>query len=347
MLTSALVLFGIRAARRGFARRFATLLCVAALIGCTAAGVAQTPAAGGAAPDELTLLIRDTPGNLARIEQIIRSIDVPPKQVLIEAQIFDIALSEDNSTGIDWSTVVTQLGRTEPLFQYDHMTGVTAGNGALKFGTLNSEHFTMLLRSLKSNKRARSLSNPKVTAMNGRNAQITVGQKIPYNTTTTYPAQGGNPPYTVTETKFENVPITLDVTPTIYDDGTMRLRLRPEITAVVSIVPNSAPWTETRKAETEVIVRDGETLILGGLITENRSADNESVPIFNKIPMLKKAFARKTQSSKRSELVVFITPNIITSADTPERLREAVDRHAPTIASESPALRRLIGKQQS
>jgi len=267
------------------------------------------------APDEVTLLIRDSSSNLRRIEDIIKSLDVAPQQVLIEAQIFDIALTSENSAGIDWSTLMTQLGRSQPLFQYDSTLGLEGGNGALKFGTLTQDHFTMLLRMLKTSKRARSLSNPKVTALNGKKAQIKVGQRIPYNTTTTYPAQGGNPPYTVTETKFEEVPITLDVTPTIFDDGTMRLKLKPKITAVVSIIENSAPWTETREADTEVVIRNGETLILGGLITENRSNNQDTVPFFDKIPLIKKAFTRSKKTSNRSELVLFITPNLVNSAE--------------------------------
>jgi len=266
-----------------------------------------------AGPGEQTIIIRETPENLRKIEEMLRSLDVPPKQVLIEAHLFDIALDNANSTGIDWSALMTQFGRQTPLWQYDHTLALSGGNGAFRFGTLSNEHFTVLLNGLKKNTKARSLSNPKVTAMNNQPATISVGQRIPYYTTTTYPANGGNPPYTVRTTEFADVPIKLDVTPTIYDDGSIRLRVRPEITAVVSLIPDSAPWTETRQATTDVIVRNGETLILGGLITETKSETKNAVPVFDKVPFLKKMFAKNDKSSKRSELVVFITPNIVES----------------------------------
>ncbi|MBF0407823.1 MAG: type II secretion system protein GspD [Candidatus Riflebacteria bacterium] len=267
----------------------------------------------GSSKAENTFIIRDTPQNLQKIEEIIKSLDVAPKQVLIEANIFDITLGDQNSSGIDWSLLMTQAGRKEPLWQFDQTLKLNGGNGALRFGTLSSEHFSILLQGLKGNNRARSLSNPKIAAMNGQSAVISVGQRIPYSTTTTYPANGGNPPYTVRTTQFADVPISLDVTPNIYDDGTIRMKVKPVITAVVSMIPDSAPWTETRQADTEVIVRDGETLILGGLITENKSVNNDSIPILGRIPLLKSFFEKKVKTSKRSELVVFITPKIVES----------------------------------
>lgn len=276
--------------------------------------------AGGAGSGENTLIIRETPENLAKIEQIIKSLDIAPKQVLIEAHIFDISLDHSNSTGMDWSAIITQLGHKGPLWQYSHATGMRDssgnpnGNGNLQFGTLDNEHFTLLLSGLKKNSKARSLSNPKVTALTGQQAIIQIGKKIPYYTTTTYPANGGNPPYTVTTVQDVDVPIKLTVTPTIYDDGSIRLKVTPEITRTLgTLVPGTKPSTETRTANTDVIIRNSETLILGGLITEDNSKTDDSVPLFEKIPFVKKLLARQSRTSTRSELVVFITPNIVES----------------------------------
>lgn len=271
------------------------------------------PAGGGAAsvPLESTFVIRETPDNLRKIEQIIRSLDVPPKQVLIEAHIFDVALDDENSTGIDWSALMTQIGRQNPLWQFDQTLAPAGGNGVLRFGTLSNEHFSLLLRGLKKNNRARSLSNPKVTAMNGQNALIEVGQKVPYVTTSTTVSNGTT--ITNREVKFEPVPINLAVSPTIYDDNTIRLKVTPTITALRSFV-EGVPWTESRTANTEVVIRSGETLILGGLITESKSEDENAVPVLGRIPLFKKVFKSTSKTNKRSELVVFITPNIVQGA---------------------------------
>ena len=263
---------------------------------------------GGSTPLESTLVIRETPENLLKIEQIIKSLDIAPRQVLIEAHIFDVSLDDQNSTGIDWSAIMMQLGRQEPLWKFDQTLAPTGGNGAIRFGTLNNENFTLLLRALKSNNRAKSLSNPKVTAINGQQATIEIDQKVPYVTTSTTVSNGT----TITNrvVNFEPVPINLVVTPTIYDDGTIRMKVVPNITAVRSFV-EGVPWTESRTANTDVVVRTGETLILGGLITETKSEDQNTLPILGKIPILKRIFTQTSKSNKRSELVVFITPNII------------------------------------
>ena len=130
---------------------------------------------GPSVAPETTLVIRETPENLDRIEQLIKTLDIAPRQVFIEAHIFDISLDDTNSTGVDWSALMTQIGRDTPLWQYDHtVLGETAGNGTFRLGNLNSDHFSMLLRSLKTNNKARSLSNPRITALNGQVANIMI-----------------------------------------------------------------------------------------------------------------------------------------------------------------------------
>ncbi len=269
-----------------------------------AAGTAGTPL-------ENTLVIRETPENLIKIEQLLKSLDLPPKQVLIEAHIFDVVLDDSNATGIDWQALMTQLVRQDPLWSFSQAFPQPAAAdsfSSLRFGTLSNEHFSLLLKGFAKNKRAKSLSNPKVVAVNGQTANITIKQEIPYfkpqqtqsNVTTT----------TIQEPVFKVLPITLEVTPSIDDDGTIRMHVKPTITSLVSMV-NGVPWTEERSANTNVLLRSGETLILGGLITENRSTDQNSVPVLGKIPLLKKVFTQNSKTSKRSELVVFITPNIV------------------------------------
>lgn len=261
-------------------------------------------------PEEQTFVIRDTPQNLMKIEQLIRSLDLPPRQVLIEAHIFDVALDHTNSMGIDWGTIMTQLGRSEPLWQFNQTLGQSGGAGSLRFGTLSNEHFTLLLNGLRSNNRAKSLSNPKIIALSGRKSSIAVEQSIVWTETETTYSQAGTA-QTTERTSEKKVPIRLEVVPMIFEDGTMRLKITPEISAVTGFIKTGAPNVESRRADAEIIMNDGETLILGGLITESKSDNKDSVPFFGRIPVVKKLFQRSSQTTKRSELVVFITPNII------------------------------------
>ena len=298
--------------------------------GAAGAGGAGEAGAAGGGSRQRTFIIRDVPENLLKIEQIFRSLDVARKQVLIEALIFDVALDDNSAMGIDWSTFLAQPGRAGSLVQFDQTLGIAGGNGSIKFGTLKNEHFTMILKALRGNKRARSLSNPKITTTDGQQATISIGQRIPYYTTTTYPATGGNPPYTFRTTQFADVPISLTVSPTIYEDETIRMQVTPTVTAVVSLIPDSAPWTETRQAQTDVTVRNGETIILGGLITESKSEAQDHVPLFAKVPFLKKIFGKQEKSAKRSELVVFITPTLIQSQKVADFRKASLELPAQT-----------------
>lgn len=280
------------------------------LVMIAAVSFAQAGGAPGQLEGEQTFIIRDHSKNLLKIEQLIKSLDVAPRQVLIEAHIFDVALDNTNSMGMDWGAIMTQLGKSEPLWQFNQTLAQSGGAGTLRFGTLSNEHFSLLLNGLRNNRRARSLSNPKIMALSGRKASISVEQKIVYTTTNTTYSQAGTA-QTNEEVKSESVPIRLEVVPLVYEDGTMRMQVTPEISAVTSYIQNGAPNIETRRADAEIIMNDGETLILGGLITENRSTEKDQVPLFGKIPLLKKMFSRTNKISKRSELVVFITPNIV------------------------------------
>ncbi|MBU1108901.1 MAG: hypothetical protein KKB51_19645 [Candidatus Riflebacteria bacterium] len=288
-----------------------------------AAGQSAGQSGGGSISPEVTLVIRETPANLDKIEQLIKTLDIPPRQVFIEAHIFDISLDNQNSTGVDWSALMTQLGRDTPLWQYDStVLGAAASNATFKFGSLSSEHFSILMRSLKTNNKARSLSNPRVTTLSGQQANISISQKVPYFDSNTIDTTGGQQ-RTERKTLFEDIPISLDVTPIIYDNETIRLNVTPTITSLRSFV-DGVPWTEKRSATTNLFVKDGETIILGGLITENRSEDKNTVPFFDKIPLARKLFSRKDKTIKRSELVVFITPHIITSGPIPAEMRPKI-----------------------
>ena len=282
------------------------------IINAAVAPAGGAPAGGGGAEgiDELTLIIRDTPANLTKIEYILKSIDIPRRQVLIQAHIFDITLTNEEAMGVDWQTIMTEIGRKDPLIKLSQSIG-ESGTMALKFGNLNTEHFALLLNALKNKTNARSLSNPKVTTISGREANIKIAQRYPYRVETIVPGSGGSAALKSSEVKFVDLPIGLTVTPTIYENNIIRMKVIPEITSLLGLADN-VPWTETRTTTTEVMVNDNETMMIGGLIAENRVQDNKMMPFADKAPdFIKKLFKSNKQSSKRSELVIFITPKIM------------------------------------
>lgn len=296
-------------------RAFGTVVLACLFLSTTSLADAQMSASGGGggggsgSSDELTLIIRDTPANLTKIEYILRSIDVPRRQVLIQAHIFDISLTDEQAMGVDWQLIMTEIGRKEPLIQLSQSVQ-ESGSVSLKFGNLNTEHFAMLLNTLKNHTNARSLSNPKVTTISGQEANIKIAQRYPYRVYQSSTATGGTVE-TKGEPKFVDLPIGLTVTPIVYNNNTIRMKVVPEITSLLGL-PDDVPWTETRTTTTEVLVNDNETMMIGGLIAENRVQDNKMMPLADKAPgFLRKLFRSDKRSSKRSELVIFITPRIM------------------------------------
>ncbi len=190
-------------------------------------------------------------------------------------------------------------------------TGVyTPGSGqtsAFSLGFFDPSNLVRLeayLSNLVSEGKGKILSNPHIATMNNQEAKILVGERIPYRETTT--TTGGQ-----TETiTFYELGIRLTVTPTINPDNKITLKIHPEVSSI-GRQTDAGYSILTREADTTVIVGDGETFVIGGLITENELESLSKVPFLGDIPLLNLLFSHRREEKSRSELVVFITPRII------------------------------------
>jgi general secretion pathway protein D len=158
------------------------------------------------------------------------------------------------------------------------------------------------------------LSSPKISAINNQEAKIHVGERQAYVTTTT---TSGQTTTTVSEeVTFIDVGIQLSVTPVINEDGYIRMKIRPEISSVVSslITPsgNKIPIIDTSMAETTVMVKDGTTIVIGGLQKEEATDTTEKLPVLGDVPLLGFIFNRGTKTKIRTELLIMLTPTIVT-----------------------------------
>jgi type II secretory pathway component GspD/PulD (secretin) len=179
---------------------------------------------------------------------------------------------------------------------------------ALTFGMINNtDILTATLNALVSKSATKVLSSPRVITLNNRQARIQVGDRIPYSTTTL--GAGGVSQESVT---FVDVGIILNVTPTINANERIRLNVKPEVSSVKGVsIPGAPPQITTRTAETEVLIRDGETLVIGGLIDDQTIETERKVPLLGDIPVLG-VFFRSTGDTKiRKELLIFLTPSIV------------------------------------
>jgi len=158
--------------------------------------------------------------------------------------------------------------------------------------------------------KAKVLSNPKVATINNKEANINITTQIPYATTET---TGSTPPVLTTKVVFIETGIILKVTPTITSDGKISMRVNPSVSqpSPTITVVSGAPGIDKRSADTNVIVQDGETIVIGGLIYDTQSDYVFKIPLLGDIPILGALFRKKSTSRTRQELLIFVTPRII------------------------------------
>jgi type II secretory pathway component GspD/PulD (secretin) len=177
--------------------------------------------------------------------------------------------------------------------------------GSIAFGIVaNNNYLTGALTALAQKGLSKILSTPKVTTINNKEARILVGQKIPYTTST---VSNG---ITSQSTQFLDVGIKLTVTPTINIDNRITLKVHPEVSLYVRADP-AGPVIGNREAETTVLIQDGETVVIGGLITEEDRKVGTQVPLLGDLPIIGHLFRRDLKTKDRTELLVFITPKIL------------------------------------
>ena len=176
----------------------------------------------------------------------------------------------------------------------------------ISFGFLNSEEMlTATLAALETNRQGKTLTNPKIVTTNNQNAKIQIGQKVPFLQTT---VSGSG---TATQsTIFADVGFIIDVTPTISIDNRIRLKVKPESSEVVG-TSEAGPTINTTTAETEVLLQDGETIVIGGLVSERMIESANKVPILGDLPVLGVFFRNSSNTKTRQELLVFITARIV------------------------------------
>ena len=260
------------------------------------------------------VIVRDTPISLAEIDKLIHSFDVQEQQVLIEAKILQVVLSDQHKFGVDWEAIVAEYHDLNFKNNFSILNS-SDKSGTVTIGTLANDDYTALLQALKTVGETNILSSPRITALNNQEARILVGSQEPYvTTTTTTPASG--PTTTAESISFIDVGIKLYVTPTIHRDDFITMKIRPEVSSVTRTLTtsnnNSIPVVETSEAETTVMIKNGVTVIIGGLIKEEQINSENKVPLLGDIPLLGSAFRNEDHLKRKTEIVIFLTPRLMT-----------------------------------
>ncbi|MBF0408501.1 MAG: type II secretion system protein GspD [Candidatus Riflebacteria bacterium] len=292
----------------------------------TQASQAGASSGGGTGRQDM-MIITDTQNSLEKIRELIGKLDVSPTQVIIDAHIYEIDLNEEERLGINWQKQIPIAGTTENLFDMSISPedANAGGTGVFRFGTLGVNQFRALLAMLQTKSFAKVLSNPVITTLNNKPANITVGQAIPYISGSTTDVNG----QVTSQVAQVNANITLDVTPSVTGNDEVFLDIKPQITSILGFTTlsgNSTPNLSQRSAQTQVIVRNNHTIVIGGMIKTDKSDTLTKVPYLGDIPGLGKLFRKKTVKETRTELIIFITPHIIRNTKTNNFTKEMLDK---------------------
>jgi general secretion pathway protein D len=299
------------------------------------------------------LMIQATPVEWDRIESAIKKLDVVPLQVQIEARILEVTLSGDLRFGVQWwlGNLQTANGQYEnPRGPYPYPNphdrhGSTFGKGgpdaasATLFWSYINSKFQVQLSALETSGQAKSLAAPSLLVMNNQQAQINVGTQIPVTQTyfTGIGAIGtGNQPVGsgYGSVQYLNTGVTLDVRPRVNPGGLVYLEISQEVSNPgTPAVSGGNPPINQRQIQTQVAVQSGETLLLGGLIQDNKRTADSGVPFVNRVPVLRNLFGSTRDSKDRTELIVLITPRVISSVD---EAREATLEYSRQFESLTP-----------
>ena len=270
------------------------------------------------------LVVVTSPRVISQIEQIVRVMDVPARQVVLEARILEVSTGDAMKLGVDWDRLNSQgfvivegnPGASRQGSVPDSLAFFGSGNG---YKSLWSPHhmtrqafaWQTAVDLLIHEGKARVLANPKIATLNGREASILIGSRIPFVVTGTVFAGGGAAP--VQRIEKEEVGIKLRITPLINADGYITTQITPEVSSVVDYKgPNAdLPVVATRQASTTVRLKDGNSVIIGGLLSEDKTTNVTKVPLLGDIPVLGYLFQHHSISTAKRDLVIEVTPHIM------------------------------------
>ena len=251
-----------------------------------------------------TLIVIDTPMNVESIERMIGELDLAPKQVLIEVKFVEISTAK----GEDFRTIWNRIGKSGSEFTGKISLAPMKGTG---FGiTISTEYIDALIELFKSATDFNLMSTPQIVTLDNREARIQVGSQVPYKKTTVISSMGTTT--TSEEIIYLDVGVVLSVTPHISGANSVIVDIKPVISdyEYSKDVPG-VPIISTRNIESRVLIYDGQTLIVGGLMKDDIRKTEYKVPLLGDIPLLGALFKYTSQSKVKINLVIFITPHII------------------------------------
>jgi len=284
-----------------------------------------------------SIVLCDTPENLARIMAELKKVDQTPQQIMIEVVILDVALRDNTEVGVNWDLLSSDL---YDVTYRQNLTGerlgstpsdpVTVGNATV-FNTVGaggdlsliSGTIRHVLHAIQQKREVEILASPSTLVVSGKEATIKAVEEIPYEEVIDT-AQGGAAALTTTE--FKEVGVTLQVSAIVTDGNNIFLTVDAEQNARTGESAKGVPVVDTRHATTALLLRDGQTIVIGGLRRVEKTKEVNQVPILGDLPLIGLLFRSTTVVTNRSELVVLLSPHIYANEPISPAVTAAHDR---------------------
>ncbi|MCZ6774646.1 MAG: hypothetical protein O7G83_22050 [Proteobacteria bacterium] len=270
------------------------------------------------------IIVWDYPEKIAKIEEFLKVLDVRPRQVLVEATIMSVRLDEDTKLGVDWNI---RIDGVSPALLPGAMTSgfseVVGGVKGLSIG-ITQDHARVFIRALEKVSDITVLANPKILAVNKQLGQVFIGKKIGYKSGNTVGVGGV---VTEGEVKFLETGTKLSFRPYIGNDGYIRMDIHPK-DSTGQLNSQGVPEETSAELATNIIVKDGQTVVIGGMFRTVLSIRRNQVPVLGNLPLIGPLFRSTDDQEVREEVIVLLTPHILGELDVEEgrRAQDDVDR---------------------
>ncbi|MGD0280867.1 MAG: secretin N-terminal domain-containing protein [Dissulfurispiraceae bacterium] len=279
--------------------------------------------------DEITnsLVILASPADYKFIEATIKKLDTPPRQVMIEVLIAEVTLTKDLQFGLEWVLSNSTQLKTKPFSNPIDLNGRIGQNSNLLNATSLSAGYPgfsyaatdiagnvkALLNTLASNDLVTVLASPHIIAADNLEAKIDIGSQVPIATSQMSSVAAGTSGNIISTIQYQDVGTILKVKPQINESGVVALEVSQEVSdyATQNVLGTEQFVFTKRTAETNVVANDGQTIVIGGLIQENRQRNATGIPFLMDIPILGNLFGKKDNTSIKTEIIVLLTPHVI------------------------------------
>ncbi len=301
-------------------------------------------------PSTNSLIIYGTAQEFQNVKNILKELDAIPRQVLLHVLVAEITLSDNQSLGVDYeifrrnkTSIFGQpfpsAGALRSLGDLFPKGGVYGAGATAVFG---GNDVRALVNVLQSDSRFKVLSSPSILATDNKPARIQVGTEEPIATGTISQAVGGVA--NSTSIQYRNTGRIVTIIPQVNSQGLVNLQILAEVSQrrseAVQVGQDPFPAFDTRQAETTAVVHDGETLVIGGIITDSKSRSRTGLPYLMDLPVIGRFFSTTRDEIDRTELIMMITPNVIRNRDESRSVTEEFKSKLSTLRNELEKMRR-------